>query len=86
MGNTNPMNIEEGKISIQVGIRISALRKIRGMTQEELAEKANISVSHLSLMEAQNRFANPTLLIFIRVANALDVPLYKLFEIEEDMI
>ena len=32
---------------IQLGIAISALRKMRGMSQDQLAEKANISRSHL---------------------------------------
>lgn len=39
---------------IELGITISALRKMRGMTQEQLAEKANISRSHLSCIEAPN--------------------------------
>ena len=39
---------------IQLGIVISAMRKMRGMSQEQLAEKANISRSHLSAIEAPN--------------------------------
>ena len=39
---------------IQLGIAISSLRKMRGMSQEQLAEKANISRSHLSAIEAPN--------------------------------
>ena len=37
---------------IQLGIAIAALRKMRGMSQEQLAERANISRSHLSSSEA----------------------------------
>lgn len=37
---------------IQIGIAISTLRKIRGMSQEQLAEKAGISRSLLSCIEA----------------------------------
>ena len=33
---------------IQLGLTIAALRKMQGMSQEQLAEKANISRSHLS--------------------------------------
>ena len=33
---------------IQMGIAISSLRKMRGMSQEQLAEKASISRSHLA--------------------------------------
>lgn len=39
---------------IQMGIAISTMRKLRGMTQEQLAEKADISRSHLSAIEAPN--------------------------------
>lgn len=39
---------------IQLGIAISSLRKVRGMSQEKLAEKANISRSLLSVIEAPN--------------------------------
>ena len=35
--------------------RLSALRKARGMTQEEMAEALNISLEHLSKMERGKR-------------------------------
>ena len=34
---------------IQLGIAIAALRKMRGMSQEKLAELSNVSRSHISL-------------------------------------
>ena len=37
---------------IQIGIAIVTLRKLRGMSQEKLAEKAGISRSLLSVIEA----------------------------------
>ena len=37
---------------IQLGIAIAALRKMRGMSQEQLAEKSNVSRSHISAIEA----------------------------------
>ena len=36
---------------IQMGIAISSLRKMRGMSQEQLAEKLNLSTNHISSME-----------------------------------
>lgn len=39
---------------IQLGIAIASLRKLRGMSQEALAEKAGISRSLLSVIEAPN--------------------------------
>ena len=37
---------------IQLGVAIATLRKIRGLSQEKLAEKAEISRSLLSAIEA----------------------------------
>ena len=39
---------------IELGLAIAALRKMQGMSQEQLAEKANMSRSHLSSIEAPN--------------------------------
>ena len=39
---------------VELGLMISALRKAKGYTQYELAEKAHISRSHLSSIEAPN--------------------------------
>ena len=39
---------------IELGLTIAALRKMKGMSQEQLAEKAKISRSHLSSLEAPN--------------------------------
>ena len=58
---------------IQMGIAISALRRVRGMSQEQLAEKASISRSHLSAIEAPNMVRGMSLETFFNIADALDV-------------
>ena len=58
---------------IQLGIAISALRKMRGMSQEQLAEKANISRAHLSAIEAPNLVRPFSLDVFFNIADALDI-------------
>jgi len=58
---------------IQLGISISALRKMRGMSQELLAEKAAMSRSHLSAIEAPNLVRPFSLEILFNIADALDV-------------
>lgn len=58
---------------IQLGIAISALRRIRGLSQEKLAEKANISRSLLSNIEAPNMAYSFSLDVFYNIADALDV-------------
>lgn len=58
---------------IQLGIAISILRKIRGMSQEKLAEKANISRSLLSVIEAPNAANSFSLEVLYNIADALDI-------------
>ena len=58
---------------IELGITIAALRKMRGMTQEELAEKAGLSRSHLGSIEAPNLAYPFSLEIFFNLADALGV-------------
>jgi transcriptional regulator with XRE-family HTH domain len=58
---------------IQLGIAIAALRKMRGMSQEQLAERANISRSHLSAIEAPGMVRAFSIDIFFNIADALDV-------------
>ena len=58
---------------IQLGITISTLRRIRGLSQEKLAEKANISRSLLSNIEAPNMAYGFSLNVFFNIADALDI-------------
>lgn len=58
---------------IQLGIAIAALRKVRGMSQEQLAEKANVSRSHISAIEAPGMVRPFSLEIFFNIADALEV-------------
>jgi len=58
---------------IQLGIAIAALRKMRGMSQEQLAEKANVSRSHISSIEAPGIVRPFSLEVFFNIADALNV-------------
>lgn len=63
---------------IQLGIAISMLRRIRGLSQEKLAEKSNISRSLLSNIEAPNMAYNFSLEVFYNIADALEIEPEKL--------
>ena len=54
------------------GKRIAALRKEKGMTQEQLAEAVNLSTNHISVIERGVKL--PKLETLINIANVLDVP------------
>ncbi len=73
MAKKEPISLVNRDRLIQMGIAISALRKVRGMSQEQLAEKANMSRSHLSAIEAPNMIRSMSLETFFNIADALDV-------------
>lgn len=58
---------------IELCLTISALRKMQGMSQEELAEKAHISRSYLSFIEATNIIQPFSLEILYNIADALNI-------------
>lgn len=58
---------------IQLGIAIAALRKMRGMSQEQLAEKSNVSRSHISAIEAPVLVRPFSLDVFFNIADALEI-------------
>ena len=68
-----PVSFKNHDRFIQLGIVIASLRKIRGLSQEKLAEKANISRNLLSKIEAPNMPHGFSLEVFFDIADALDV-------------
>ena len=64
-----------------LGRRIRSLRKARGLSQEKLAELAEISPKYLSRIET-GREENPTLNFFLRLAKGLKVDPYEIFRFE----
>lgn len=58
---------------MELGLTISAIRKMQGLSQEALAEKAGISRSHLSAIEAPNIYRPFSLEVLYDIADALDI-------------
>lgn len=53
-----------------IGLRVKSARKKRGITQEQLAELAHLSASHVSKIETgETKLSLPSL---VRIANVLD--------------
>ena len=61
-----------------LGERISALRRMLKLTQEEFAERTGISVSYLSMIERGQR--TPHIATLARVAKELGVSVSQLFD------
>lgn len=57
----------------QLGIAIATLRRMRNMTQEQLSEKAGISRTFLSVIEAPGTTRSFSLEVLYALSDALDV-------------
>ena len=55
----------------KIGQKIRKIRKAQGLSQEELAEKVNISTTHMSHIETGN--TKLSLSVFVDIAVALEV-------------
>ena len=61
-----------------IGKRIQELRKVKGLTQEKVAETADISPTYLSRIECGKE--NPTLDMLIKLSHALEVEMCEMFD------
>ncbi|AVV55678.1 XRE family transcriptional regulator [Paenibacillus glucanolyticus] len=62
----------------QLAQRIRAFRKLKGLTQQELAERTGISLAVLGSIERGNRRAEEQMLV--QIADALEITLQELKE------
>lgn len=60
-----------------LGRRIRSLRQARGLTQQQLGERADLNYKYLGAVERGEE--NPSLLVLERIATALEVELLDLF-------
>lgn len=67
----------------QLGLTIAYYRKLRGLTQMQLAEYTNLSRTHISNLEAPNMPTSISLDTLFDISEVLDVPVSKLFEFRE---
>ena len=64
----------------KIGLNISYYRKIKGLTQLQLSEKAGISRTHISNIEAPNIHTSISMETLFSIADALDIPSYFLLK------
>lgn len=69
----------------QLGLKISYYRKLRGMTQEQLAEKLGLSAAFIGHVEAPNINKAISLDTLFDIAEALDVPVYRFLLFDDDL-
>ena len=79
MGNKREM---EHKM---IGLNIAYYRKLRNLTQRELADRIKMSRTHLSYIEAPNVATSASLETLMDIADALEVPLAQLLSFDRRM-
>lgn len=62
----------------KLGARLKEIRKVRGFSQERLAEKVDISPRYLSRLEVGQK--TPSIETLARLAEALEVQVWELFD------
>ncbi len=76
---TNKYSANEEKYR-QLGLNISHYRKIKGLSQEQLAEMVHISRGHLSHIEAPNMSSSFSIAMLFDISTALGIEVKQLFE------
>jgi len=66
---------------IKLGLNIAYYRKLRGYTQEQLAEKLGIDRTHVGRIETAN--VGASLDVLFALAEILEVPVNKFFEFRD---
>ena len=79
---TNRRNDYQAEIKY-IGVRIAYFRKMRGMTQAELANKAHIHKNYLSQVESGSADKVISLPLLIDISKALDVELSVLVDLND---
>lgn len=66
----------------RVGLNIAYQRKLKKLTQAQLAELVDISRTHISNIEAPNMVTPISLELAFNIADALEIPVETLFKFD----
>jgi len=59
---------------------VKNIRKRKGLTQEELAEISDLSISYVKQIESSRDYKNLTLTTMLKISKALDTTISNLFD------
>ena len=65
---------------IKFGLKVQYYRKLKGLTQEALADKLGLSWSYVAKIESPARAFGVSMETLFKISDVLDVPVSKLFE------
>lgn len=69
---------------LKLGLKIAYYRKLRGLTQEQLAEKIERTPAFIGHIEAPNISKAISLDTLFDIAKVLNIPAYKFLMFDED--
>lgn len=75
---------KDGQKDRRLGVNIRSARIAQGMTQQTLAERADLSVPYISRVERGEK--EPSLSTLLRVADALDIGLDELLGLKREQV
>lgn len=75
-------NNKHNEYYTRLGLNISYYRKLKGITQLELAEAVDISRTHISNIEAPNMPTAISMELTFDIADFLEIPVKALFDFE----
>ena len=67
----------------KIGLNIAFYRKLKGLTQMQLAEQVGISRTHMSNIEAPAMVTTMSIDVLLSIAEALEIEPYKLLVMRE---
>jgi len=69
---------------IKIGLNVAYYRKLKGYTQEQLAEKSGLSRMTVAGIENSDRFYSMALGTLFKLADALEIPIKKFFDFRDE--
>lgn len=69
---------------MKLGLRIAYFRKMRGLTQEQFAEKLGKSLGYIGAVEATNVERAISMDMLFDIADVLGVPPHKFLQFDDD--
>lgn len=69
---------------LQLGLKIAYYRKLRGLTQEQLAEQVGLTPAFIGHVEAPNIRKAISMDTLFDIAEVLEIPPYKFLQFDPD--
>lgn len=81
----NDMSEDINAQLMELGLNIAYYRKLKGITQAQLAQIVGISRTHISNIEAPKMPTQISVETLLKVAEALEIKTWKLFAFRSDI-